>query len=108
MNKKDLSETDIRTKLITPAITNAGWDIQTQIREEVSLTSGKILVKGNRHKCSPAKFADYILHHKPNLPIAVVEAKSNKHCLGMEADSYHVLTRMLVKITFVPNVNKRH
>lgn len=82
MNKKDLSETDIRTKFITPAISNVGWDIQTQMREEVSLTDGKILVKGKRHKRAPAKFADYILYYKPNVPIAVVEAKDNNHSIG--------------------------
>mgnify|MGYP003646063379 CR=1 FL=1 len=82
MDKKDLSETDIRTKFITPAIVKAGWDIHTQIREEVSLTAGKILVKGNRHKRANPKFADYILYHKPNVPIAVVEAKDNKKSLG--------------------------
>ena len=82
MNKKTLSETDIRSKYITPAIVRAGWDLQTQIREEVALTAGKVLVKGSRHKRGPAKFADYILYYKPNLPIAVVEAKDNQHAVG--------------------------
>ncbi len=61
MNKKDLSETDIRTKFITPAIVNSGWDLHTQIREEVALTAGKVIVRGKAHKRGPAKFADYIL-----------------------------------------------
>ena len=50
MNKKDLSETDIRTKFITPAIAGAGWDLHTQIREEVALTAGKVIVRGKAHK----------------------------------------------------------
>ncbi|MDR9501516.1 MAG: hypothetical protein RI601_06950, partial [Desulfurivibrionaceae bacterium] len=74
MNKKQLSETDIRSKYITPALTAAGWDLLTQIREEVAITSGRILVQGTKHKRGPAKFADYILSHKPNIPIAVIEA----------------------------------
>lgn len=45
---KGLSERDICTKYITPAITNAGWDIHTQIREEVTLTNGRIIVRGKK------------------------------------------------------------
>lgn len=82
MDKKKLPETDIRSKFITPAITQAGWDVQTQIREEVAITNGRILVRGKRHKRGRAKFADYILYFKPNIPIAVVEAKDNMHALG--------------------------
>jgi len=82
MDKKELSETDIRTKFITPAITQSGWDIHSQIREEVALTNGKILVRGQRHRRGQAKFADYILYYKPNIPIAVVEAKDNHHSIG--------------------------
>ncbi|MDB4521970.1 DEAD/DEAH box helicase family protein [Gammaproteobacteria bacterium] len=82
MDKKSLSETDIRTKFITPALKQAGWDIHTQILEEVAITSGKVMVKGKQHKRAPAKFADYILYYKPNIPIAVIEAKDNKHAIG--------------------------
>lgn len=82
MDKKTLTETDIRTKFITPALVQAGWNLQTQIMEEVQITDGKILVRGKKHKRSPAKKADYILYHKPNIPIAVVEAKDNNHAMG--------------------------
>ncbi len=82
MSKKDLSETDIRTKFITPAVVSAGWDLLTQIREEVALTAGKVLVKGSKHKRGPAKYADYLLYYRPNLPIAVIEAKDNNHAVG--------------------------
>ncbi|MCW8907324.1 MAG: DEAD/DEAH box helicase family protein, partial [Sedimenticola sp.] len=81
-DKKQLSETDIRSKYITPAITRAGWDLQTQIREEVAITRGKILVRGRKHKRGKPRYADYILYHKPNIPIAVIEAKDNNHALG--------------------------
>lgn len=53
-----------------------------QIREEVALTDGKILVRGRMHKRGPRKFADYILYYKPNIPLAVIEAKDNNHSLG--------------------------
>jgi len=82
MEKKKLTETDVRTKFITPALLDAGWDLHTQIREEVALTSGRILVKGQKHKRGPAKYADYILYYKPNIPIAVIEAKDNNHSMG--------------------------
>lgn len=47
MDKKSLSERDICTKFITPAILQAGWDIEKQVREEFSFTVGRIYVKGN-------------------------------------------------------------
>ena len=80
--KKDLNERDIRTKYITPALVNAGWDLQTQIREEVYFTDGRIYVRGNMHTRRKRKFADYILYYKPHIPIAVIEAKDNTHTVG--------------------------
>lgn len=82
MNKKDLSERDICTKYITPAIELAGWDITTQIREEFPLTNGRIIVRGKIHTRAANKRADYILSYKPGIPIAVVEAKDNKHTIS--------------------------
>jgi type I restriction enzyme R subunit len=82
MNKKSLSERDICTKFITPALITAGWDVQTQIREEVNLTKGRVIVSGRLHKRGEAKRADYLLHFKPNLPLAIIEAKDNNHSVG--------------------------
>ncbi|MGP0172496.1 EcoAI/FtnUII family type I restriction enzme subunit R [Pseudomonas sp. NCHU5208] len=82
MDKKSLSERDICSKYITPAITAAGWDLHKQVREEVSFTKGRIIVRGKLHSRGQARRADYILYHQPNLPIAVIEAKDNKHSLG--------------------------
>lgn len=81
MNKKNLSERDICTKFITPAIEKAGWDKLTQLLEEVSFTDGKIYVRGKLTARGARKRADYILYYKPNIPIAIVEAKDNKHTL---------------------------
>lgn len=78
-NKKDLSERDICTKFISPALEQAGWDMQKQVREEVGFTDGRIYVKGNLSVRGKRKRADYILYHKPNIPVAVIEAKDNKH-----------------------------
>ena len=82
MNKKDMTEQDIRTKYITPAILSAGWDRDLQMREEVSFTNGKVIVRRKTVKRGEKKRADYILYWKPNIPIAIVEAKDNKHSIG--------------------------
>jgi type I restriction enzyme, R subunit len=82
MDKKQLSERDICTKFITPALEKAGWNIQTQIREEFSLTDGRIIVRGKLHTRGKKKRADYVLFYKPNIPMAVLEAKENNHSVG--------------------------
>ena len=82
MDKKSLSERDICSKFITPAITRAGWDLHSQIREEVYFTNGRIIVRGKLVSRAKGRRADYILYHKPNYPIAIVEAKDNNHTVG--------------------------
>ena len=69
-SKKELTERDICTKYITPALASSGWDIQSQIREEVSFTAGRIFVHGTKVKRGDAQRADYVLYYKPNMPIA--------------------------------------
>lgn len=81
MSKKDLTEKDICIQYITPAIKNAGWDIK-QIKEEFTFTAGRIYVKEERTARGPQKRADYILYHKTDLPLAVIEAKDNNHSIG--------------------------
>ncbi len=81
-NKRDLSERDICSKYITPAITRAGWDLQSQVREEVNLTKGRVIVRGRLVRRGEQKRADYVLYYKPNIPVAVVEAKDNHHSVG--------------------------
>ena len=82
VDKKSMSETDIRTKFITPALVAAGWDLHLQIREEVSFTRGRIQVRGKLHSRGKGKRVDYLLSYKKNQPIAVVEAKDNKKHVG--------------------------
>ena len=82
MNKKLLSERDICTQFTTPALVQAGWDTATQVCEEVGFTKGRIIVRGKLVTRGKAKRADYILYYKPNIPIAVIEAKDNNHSVG--------------------------
>ncbi|OJB33243.1 restriction endonuclease [Burkholderia ubonensis] len=81
MDKKSLSEQDIRSKFISPALMEAGWDLQLQIREEVALTDGRVVVRGNkaRRDEKTIRRADYVLYLKLGIPLAVVEAKDNRH-----------------------------
>jgi type I restriction enzyme R subunit len=83
IDKKNLSERDICTKFITPALQKAGWNIKTQVREEVFFTDGRIIVQGKMHTRGKRKRADYILYYKKNLPLAVIEAKDNKHSISV-------------------------
>jgi len=82
MNKKSLSERDICTKFITPNLLAAGWDLETQIREEVGFTDGRIYVRGKIHARGAKKRVDHILYYKPNIPLAIIEAKDNNHTVG--------------------------
>ncbi len=81
-NKKSLSETDIRTKFITPAIASAGWNLSLQMREEYKITNGRIIARGKVCKREAPLKADYVLFYKPNKPIAVIEAKDNNHTMA--------------------------
>lgn len=85
MDKKSLTEADIRTKYITPALVGKNgdkWDAISQLREEVYFTKGRVIVRGKMVKRGEAKKADYLLFYKPNLPLAVIEAKDNTQAVG--------------------------
>lgn len=82
MDKKNLSERDICSKYITPALIQAGWDLQTQIREELTFTAGRVIVRGRMHTRGEKRRADYVLFHQANQPIAIIEAKDNKQSIG--------------------------
>ena len=79
IDKKSLSERDFISKFILPGITNAGWNLESQICEEVFFTDGRIFVKGKKTVRGERKRADIILSYKRNLPIAVVDAKDDKY-----------------------------
>jgi type I restriction enzyme R subunit len=82
MDKRSLTERDICTKFILPAVKHAGWDEMVQIREEVYFTKGRIIVRGKLVTRGKAKKADFVLYYKPNIPIALIEAKDNNHSVG--------------------------
>ena len=81
VNKKELKEQEIRTIFITPALKEKGWEVLKNMREEFYFTDGRVLVAGNHHSVAEGKKADYLLYHEGR-PIAVLEAKDNKHAVG--------------------------
>src|SRR5260221_14688136 len=91
MDKRALSERDICTKFVLPALKSSGWDEMLQIREEVYFTKGRIIVRGKRVSRGKAQKADFILYCTPNIPIPVIEAQDNNHTVGprmQEAPAY--------------------
>lgn len=82
LNLSTLTEADIITKRVMPAILDAGWNDTTQIRQEVKLRDGKVIVRGKVAARRKVKSADIVLYHKLNMPLAVIEAKANKHEIG--------------------------
>lgn len=82
MDKRSLTERDICSKFILPAVKRAGWDEMLQVREEVYFTKGRIIVRGKLVTRGKAKKADFVLYYKPNIPIALIEAKDNNHSVG--------------------------
>ena len=79
LNKKQMSEEDIKLNYITPAI-QPGWN--DYITMETKITDGRINIKGNMVGRSKPKFADYMLYLNSGKPIAIVEAKDNNHSVS--------------------------
>ena len=78
MSKKNLSEEDIKRLYITPAL-EAKWQLITM---ETQVTDGQYNLKGNFASRKQGKRADYLLYISENNPIAVVEAKDNRHSIS--------------------------
>lgn len=76
MLSSQMSEEDTKRIEITPAIVASGWDNKAQIRQELFFTKGRIMVRGKEVKRGKPKRADYVLFYKPNIPLAIIEAKS--------------------------------
>ena len=81
IKKNEMTEEDIKLRYITPSIENK-WDKHKQIRMEQCFTDGRVIVRGDCVTRGKRKKADYILYYKSNLPLAIVEAKDNKHSVG--------------------------
>ena len=106
MNKKTLSESDICDKFIRPAMEQAGWDGMVQLYREFPLRAGRVVVRGRRAKrdASTVLRADYALFFKPNIPLAVVEAKDNHHAMGAGmAQAIHYAQLLDVPFSFSSN-----
>jgi hypothetical protein len=84
-----------------PALEKAGWDMQRQVREVIGFIDGRIYVKGNLS--SRGKRADYILYYKPNIPVAMIEAKDNKQSAiaGIQRVSRMEFTKSGVKAAWI-------
>lgn len=82
MKKHEMTEEDVKLQFITPAIEAAGWDKLKQIKMEYNFTDGQVIVRGNSTVRGKRKRTDYLLYYKPNLPLAIVEAKDNRHSIG--------------------------
>ena len=82
MTKYEMTEEDIKLQYITPAIESAGWDKLKQIKMEYNFTDGRVIVRGNVTARGKRKRTDYLLYYKPNIPLAIVEAKDNRHSVG--------------------------
>ena len=78
---KQMTEEDIKYQYIYPAIENGGWP-RSSIAMEKAITDGKINIRGNIVVRSSPKKADYVLYIEKNYPIAIVEAKDNKHSVS--------------------------
>ena len=80
MDKKSLSESDISDKFIRPAIVKAGWHTLDQIYAQYPLRAGRVVVRGKtaRRDQSTVLFADFVVFLKPNIPLAVIEAKKSR------------------------------
>jgi len=71
--KEQLSEADIISKFIMPAVETSGWDSMLQIRQKVKLRDGKVIVRGQLGVRKTVKSADIVLYHKPHMPLAVIK-----------------------------------
>ncbi|WP_194384362.1 EcoAI/FtnUII family type I restriction enzme subunit R [Microbacterium luteum] len=91
----NLTEQETRSRLITPALTAAGWDLNTQIREDFALTAGRIVVGRSRDTRQRPKRVDYVLEMQPNVPLAVIEAKDSSHAPGAGMQQALEYARML-------------
>lgn len=103
LDKTALSESDVCDRYITPALTRAGWTSE-QWRREFSFTDGKMIVRGQLVARGKPRRADYLLFYKPNIPIAVIEAKDAKHSVraGMQ-QALDYSTRLDVPFVFSSN-----
>lgn len=104
MDKRQQSETDMETKYIIPALQKAGWDVMTQVFQQFPLTAGKVHVRGQVSSRGKPQRADFALFYKPNIPLAIIEAKKNTKSIGAGQDQGRAYAQMLdVPFVFTSN-----
>ncbi|MBO0612703.1 MAG: hypothetical protein RL122_2113 [Pseudomonadota bacterium] len=104
MDKRQQSETDMETKYIIPALHKAGWDVMTQVFQQFPLTAGKVHVRGQVSSRGKPQRADFALFYKPNIPLAIIEAKKNTKSIGAGQDQGRAYAQMLdVPFVFTSN-----
>jgi len=95
LDKKSMTEEDIKLNFITPAINASGWRNGYNITMETRITDGKINIRGNMAYREKAKKADYLLYLNKYYPIAVVEAKDNNHSVSQGLQQAMTYAQML-------------
>ena len=95
LNKKQMTEEDIKLNYITPAINARGWKNGINITMETQITDGRINIKGNMASREKAKKVDYLLYLNKYHPIAVVEAKDNNHSVSFGLQQAMTYAQML-------------
>lgn len=95
LNKKQMTEEDIKLNYITPTLIGKGWKDKITMETAVKFTDGKINLRGNLVSREAAKKADYVLYINKNNPIAIVEAKDNNHSISYGMQQAKEYAKML-------------
>lgn len=95
LDKKQMTEEDIKLNFITPAIIAKGWQDKITMETKVQFTDGKVNLRGNLVSREAPKKADYILYFNKNNPLAVVEAKDNNHSVSFGMQQAKLYAQML-------------
>lgn len=104
LDKKQMTEEDIKLNFITPALLSKGWKDKITMETKVQFTDGKINLKGNIAVRGDAKKADYILHMSKDYPIAIVEAKDNNHTISYGMQQAKTYAQMMdIKFAYSSN-----
>ena len=106
LDKKQMTEEDIKLNFITPALLSKGWKDKITMETKVQFTDGKINLKGNVAVRGDAKKADYVLYMHKDYPIAIVEAKDNNHTISFGMQQAKTYAQMMdIKFAYSSNGN---
>ena len=104
IDKKQMTEEDIKLNFITPAILSKGWQDKITMETQLKFTDGKVNLRGNKVSRETPKKADYVLYFAKNNPLAVVEAKDNNHSVSFGMQQAKLYAKMLdVKFAYSSN-----